>query len=265
MIDALEKLFAVKAASLPEEEAREPYAVVAERGFARRAERRPFAKMLQHAAGPAIVAEIKRASPSLGLIAKHFDVTDIARDYDAAGADAISVLTETDHFLGDLSYLDVARAASTRPILRKDFLLSRYHVAQAAAYGADAVLLIAAGLQDADLAALSEEAKRFDLDVVVEVHDEVELERALRVKPDVLGINNRDLRTFQTDLGTTEHLLPMIPPGVLVISESGVSEPADIAHLYGLGARAFLVGEALMRSDDRKTLLRALKDGVLVN
>jgi indole-3-glycerol phosphate synthase len=264
MVDALEKLFAAKAALLAEEEAREPYAQLEEQGLARRSERRRFARALSASAGPAIVAEIKRASPSVGLIAKHFDAQAIAAEYDSAGADAISVLTETDHFLGDLAFLDVARKASSRPILRKDFLLSRYHMAQAAAHGADAVLLIAAGLPDGLLAELTAEARRFDLDVVLEVHDEAELQRGLAAKPDVLGINNRDLRTFQTDLGTTEYLLPMVPAGVIVMSESGVSEPADITRLHELGARAFLVGEALMRAEDRQALLRRLKGDVLV-
>ena len=164
--------------------------------------------------------------------------------------DAISVLTEADHFLGDLAYLDVARAHSTRPILRKDFLSRPYHVAQAAAHGADAILLIVAGLTDEQLRTLSSEARRFDLDTLVEVHDGEELARALALQPTVVGINNRDLRTFETDLGVTEELLPSVPAGTIAISESGVRVPSDIAELYALGARGFLIGEALMRSDD---------------
>jgi len=250
MSDFLTKLFAAKAATLEEEEARESYAVVAARGEARRTQRRGFARALRAARGPAIIAEIKRASPSLGLIARHFDAALVAANYERAGVDAISVLTEADHFLGDLAYLDVARAHSTRPILRKDFLMTRYHIAQAAAYGADAVLLIVAGLGDAELRELADEAARFDLDTLVEVHDETELARALTLAPAVIGINNRDLRTFETDLGVTEHLLPSIPSSTLVVSESGVHEPGDIATLYAAGARGFLIGEALMRSED---------------
>jgi indole-3-glycerol phosphate synthase len=261
--DILARLFAAKAAALEAEQQREPYDAVVQKAIARGAQRRSFTDALARAGGPAIVAEIKRASPSVGLIAMNFDPAQIARDYHAAGADAISVLTEADHFLGDLAYLDVARANAACPILRKDFLSTPYQIAQAAAYGADAVLLIAAGLDDATLHTLRAEADRFALSVVVEVHDENELARALAVEPHVLGINNRDLRTFQTDLGTTEYLLPLIPPGVLVMSESGVSAPDDIAWLHGLGARAFLVGEALMRSDQKAAFMQSLKGSVV--
>jgi indole-3-glycerol phosphate synthase len=259
MNDFLERLYAAKKATLAHEEARESYAELAARADSRRAERRPFAQALRDARGPAVVAEIKRASPSVGLIARNFDAAVIAANYELAGADAISVLTEADHFLGDLSFLDVARKHSTKPILRKDFLSTPYHIAQAAAYGADAILLIVAGLDDTTLQELSEEARRFDLDTLVEIHDEGELSRALALQPSVVGINNRDLRTFQTDLGVTEHLLPSIPSGVLVISESGVHEPADIATLHAAGARGFLIGEALMRSDDPSAFIDDLK------
>jgi indole-3-glycerol phosphate synthase len=206
-----------------------------------------------------VIAEIKRASPSVGLIARNFDPATVAAGYERAGVDAISVLTEADHFLGDLAYLDVARAHSTKPILRKDFLSTRYHVAQAAAYGADAILLIVAGLDDATMAELVDEANRYALDTLVEVHDEHELLRALVLAPDVVGINNRDLRTFETDLGVTKHLLPSVPAGTLVISESGVHEPGDIGELHALGARGFLIGEALMRAADPAAFVEQLK------
>jgi indole-3-glycerol phosphate synthase len=259
MSDFLEKLYAAKAATLAEDEAREGYAEVAARAAARRGERRGFARALRDARGPAVIAEIKRASPSVGLIARNFDPSAIAANYELAGVDAISVLTEADHFLGDLAYLDVARKYSTKPILRKDFLSSRYHVAQAAAYGADAILLIVAGLDDATMRELCDEARRFELDTLVEVHDETELERALALAPSVVGINNRDLRTFETDLGVTKHLLPSVPAGTLVISESGVHEPGDIADLHLAGARGFLIGEALMRSGDPAAFVDELK------
>jgi indole-3-glycerol phosphate synthase len=259
MIDALEKLYAAKALSLKEDEARESYDELAERALARCGERRPFAAALQRARGPAIVAEIKRASPSLGLIARNFDPAVVAANYEVAGADAISVLTEADHFLGDLAYLDVARSNSTRPILRKDFLFAPYQIVQAAAYGADAVLLIVAGLSDDALRELTAEATRFRLDTLVEVHDQEELERALTIGASVVGINNRDLRTFETDLGVTEHLLPMVPRGTLVISESGMHQPEDAARLFSKGARGFLIGEALMRSDDPSDFMERLK------
>ena len=244
---------------MPEERARHSYEELVERGEARRAERRPFARALQEARGPAVIAEIKRASPSVGLIARNFDASVIAANYELAGVDAISVLTEADHFLGDLAYLDVARKYSTKPILRKDFLSTPYHVAQAAAFGADAILLIVAGLEDETIAELSREAARFDLDTLLEVHDERELERALAHAPSVVGINNRDLRTFETDLGVTHHLLPSVPAGTLVISESGVHEPDDIADLHAHGARGFLIGEALMRSPDPAAFVGAIK------
>jgi len=259
MSDFLDRLYAGKASLLPAEEARESYAIVSARARARCGERRGFARAVRAARGPAVVAEIKRASPSVGLIARNFDAAAVAAVYERAGADAISVLTEADHFLGDLSYLDIARVQSTKPILRKDFLSTRYHVAQAGAYGADAILLIVAGLPDATMRDLCDEAARYELDVLVEVHDEEELVRALALRPAVVGINNRDLRTFATDLGVTTHLLPSVPAGTLVISESGVHEPGDIATLHVQGARGFLIGEALMRAEDPVAFIDALK------
>ncbi len=257
--DILQRLYAAKAVVLHEEKARESYESLVERAGRRRPERRSLSRALRSADGPAIIAEIKRASPSVGLIARHFDAAAIAASYEAAGADAISVLTEADHFLGDLSYLDIARANSIRPILRKDFLFDPYQVAQTAAYGADAVLLIVAGLDDAMLEALAEEARRFDLEALVEVHDEAELKRALAIEASIVGINNRDLGTFETDLGVTEHLLPQIPAGTLVVSESGVHAPDDVERLYAGGARGFLVGESLMRAEDPRAFIASLK------
>jgi indole-3-glycerol phosphate synthase len=259
MSDILDRLYAAKARVLAEDEAREPYAVVAERARARAGGRRSFAKALQSARGPAVIAEIKRASPSVGLIARNFDAATIATAYESAGVDAISVLTEADHFLGDLAYLDIARSHADKPILRKDFLSSRYEVAQAAAYGADAVLLIVAGLDDEKMLELAAEAKSFGLDTLVEVHDEEELKRALALDGAILGINNRDLRTFQTDLGVTKHLLPTVPAGRLVISESGVHSPEDVAELHAAGAHGFLIGEALMRSGDPVAFVNDVK------
>ena len=187
------------------------------------------------------------------------DPAAIARDYQAAGADAISVLTESDHFLGDLQYLDVARAAAELPVLRKDFLSTRYEVVQSAAYGADAILAIVAGLSDDQLAAMLEEARRYALDVLVEVHTEAELARALGAGATLLGINNRNLHTFETDLAVTEELLPLVPAGTIVISESGVRSRDDVKRLVAHGARGVLVGESLMRSDDKRQAIRALK------
>jgi indole-3-glycerol phosphate synthase len=257
--DILARLYAAKAKVLQEEEASEDYRSLAERAARRRGERRSFSNALRSADGPAIVGEIKRASPSVGLIARNFDAASIAAGYQRAAVDAISVVTEADHFLGELGFLDVARGESTAPILRKDFLSTPYQIAQSAAYGADAVLLIVAGLNDDTLRSLRAEAERFGLETLVEVHDEAELARALAVLPSVIGINNRDLRTFETDLGVTEHLLPLVPPGTLVISESGVQEPGDAMRLFARGARGFLVGESLMRAEDPVAFVASLR------
>ena len=259
MSDILARIYQSKARALAEEEAREPYAEVRRRADERRSERRPFAAAVRSASGPAIIGEVKRASPSAGLIARNFDPSAIAGAYERAGIDCISVLTESDHFLGELGYLDIVRKAARRPILRKDFLTTPYQIAQSAAYGADAVLLIVAGLQDSQLRTNISEAATYDLDVLVEVHDLAELERALRAGATLVGINNRDLRTFETDLSVSEYILPHVPPGITVISESGVRSPQDIARLHVAGARGLLIGETLMRSEDPAAMVRAFK------
>ncbi len=259
MTDMLEKLYAAKAAARAADEAREPLEVLRGRAEQRRGERRGLRSALENASGPAIVAEIKRASPSVGLIVPHLDPATIAREYEAAGADAVSVLTESDHFLGDLASLDVARAACALPILRKDFLSTRYDVVQSAAYGADAFLAIVAGLDDVTLRALLDEARRYALDVLVEVHTEEELFRALTAGARLLGINNRNLHSFETDLAVTEELLPLVPAGTLVISESGVKSQDDVRRILAGGARGVLVGESLMRASDKGEAIRALK------
>ena len=259
MTDMLEKLYAAKDAVRARDEASESLDVVRARGDQRRGERRPLRAALAAAVGPALIAEIKRASPSVGLIVRELDPAAIARAYEAAGANAVSILTEGDYFLGDLAYLDRARSAMRLPILRKDFLRTRYDVAQSAAYGADAILAIVAGLDDAALAAIFDEAARYALDVLVEVHDEAELGRAIAAGATLLGINNRDLRTFETDLAVTAELLPLVPAPIIVISESGVRSRADVQPLYAAGARGFLVGETLMRAPNKTELVRALR------
>ncbi len=261
MVDILTKIYAAKAAHRVAAESVEPYETVRARGLERRRERRDFAKALRSADGPAIVAEIKRASPSAGLITRNFDPGAIAKMYDEAGVDAISVLTEPDHFLGDLAYLDIARANSSRPILRKDFLATRYEIAQSAAYGADCILLIVAGLSDAVLADCVDEAGAYDLGVLVEVHDAGEATRALGLGADAIGINNRDLRTFETDLAVSEQLLPLLPEGTFAISESGMRDAGDVRRLRRAGASGFLIGEALMRASDPRALIRSLREG----
>ncbi|MBV9270213.1 MAG: indole-3-glycerol phosphate synthase TrpC [Candidatus Eremiobacteraeota bacterium] len=259
MSDILDKIFDSKARELAREEAEEPYPSIRERALARTAERRPFLGALRSARGAAIIGEIKRASPSAGLIARNFDPATIAHTYDRAGVDCISVLTEVDHFLGELRFLDIARKNSRKPLLRKDFLSTPYQVAQSAAYGADAILLIVAGVSDEALRACIAEAAIYSLDVLVEVHDAPELERALAIGADLIGINNRNLRTFQTDLAVSEYLLPKIPSHITVVSESGVRGPDDIVRLFEAGARGFLVGESLMRSEDPALTIRAMK------
>ena len=259
MSDILHKIYAAKAAVLEQESRAEPYEQVRARALARRGERRPFLRALERAGGGAIIAEIKRASPSAGLIARSFDPVEIGRGYDAAGSDAISILTERDHFLGELGYLDAVRAATSRPLLRKDFIWTRYQIAQSAAYGADCALLIVGGLDDETLRECMEEAAAYDLDVLVEVHDEPELRRAIASGAALMGINNRNLRTLETDLAVSEHLLPKVPAGTFAITESGMRDASDVARLRAAGARGFLIGEALMQCEERGALVAALR------
>jgi len=259
--DTLQKIYAVKAAAVEREQAAEPYDAVRERGLARASERRSFLAALEMASGGAIIAEIKRASPSSGLIARSFDAVAIAQTYESAGVDAISVITERDHFLGELSYLDEVRRVTSRPLLRKDFLWTRYQIAQSAAYGADCVLLIVAGMDDEALRVCMDEASAYALDVLVEAHDEIDLRRAIEAGARLVGINNRNLRTLETDLAVSEHLLPKVPHEIFAISESGMQDASDVARLRASGARGFLVGEALMRSEDPRSLVGALRAG----
>lgn len=257
--DVLAKIYASKAEHLMREMEREPYEMLRERALASVRDRRAFLDALRARSGSAIVAEIKRASPSAGLIARDFDPVAIAQMYEGAGADAISVLTESDHFLGELAFVPQVRAASALPLLRKDFLTTPYQAAQAAAYGADAILAIVAGLTDDQLSALLEEARAYALDVLVEVHDERDLERALAVGAQFVGVNNRNLRTMVTDLSVSERLLPRVPAGVFAIAESGMRDERDLERLRRAGARGFLIGEALMRAGDPAGLIAALK------
>ena len=198
----------------------------------------------------AVIAEIKKASPSKGLLRDPFLPADIARSYASHGATCLSVLTDRDFFQGSEDYLKEARAACELPVLRKDFIIDPYQVYEARAIGADCILLIVAALGDAMLKDLSDLALHLDMDVLVEVHDAGELERALALELPLLGINNRDLRTFTTRLETTLNLLQDIPPDRLVVSESGIHTPADVALLRVHGVHAFLVGEAFMRAAD---------------
>ena len=207
---------------------------------------------------PAVIAEIKRASPSKGLLRADFDPAAIAKSYEKGGAACMSVLTDKEFFQGAPEHLQAARAACALPVLRKDFLVDPYQVFESRALGADCVLLIAACLDDAQMRELESLSHRAGMAVLVEVHDAGELERALKLKTPLLGINNRDLRTFGTRLETTIDLLPRIPRERLVITESGILSSADVARMRGCGVHAFLVGEAFMRAPDPGTALKSL-------
>jgi indole-3-glycerol phosphate synthase len=219
--------------------------------------RRNFAAALR-AKSTAIIAEIKKASPSKGLLADEFDPPAIARDYERGGAAALSVLTDQQFFQGGLTDLCAARAGSSLPVLRKDFILDESQIAEAAAHDADAVLLIAAILPLRRLQQLREYAAGFQIAALVEVHDARELELALASGAEMVGVNNRDLRTFDVTLETSLRLVELIPAGVLRVSESGIASAADIQKLRGAGFDAFLVGERLMKATNRMEALREL-------
>ena len=211
---------------------------------------RPFAAALKHPDRLGLIAEIKRASPSKGLIAPNFDAARQAQIYQNARADCLSVLTEPDFFQGSLDDLSAAREVTAKPIIRKDFVVDQIQVAQARLAGADCVLLIVAILKDWEIRQLKAAAHRLGMDVLVEVHDEEEVRRALFNGADFIGINNRNLNTFEVDLAVTERLRPLLPAEAIVVSESGVFSGADAKRLRAAGADALLVGESLMKSGD---------------
>jgi indole-3-glycerol phosphate synthase len=200
--------------------------------------------------GAAVIAEIKKASPSKGIIREDFNVVDIARSYEAGGASCLSVLTDSEYFQGHEVFLTQARSACSLPVIRKDFIVDPYQVMEARAIGADCILLIVAALDDEQLASLHAAARAQGMDVLVEVHDGDELERALRLDLDVVGINNRNLRSFDTSLETTIELLPRVPDGCLVVTESGIHTRDDIRLMRDHDVHAFLIGEAFMRAAD---------------
>ena len=252
MTDILNRILARKVEEIAERSARLPFAELSAR-VADLPPTRGFAAAIEakiDAGLPAVIAEVKKASPSQGVIRPQFDPAAIARSYEAAGAACLSVLTDADFFQGSEACLQQARAACALPALRKDFTIDAYQVYEARAIGADAILLIVAALGDAALLELALLAAELDLDVLVEVHDEAELERALDVPAPLVGINNRNLRTFETSLDTTLRLRERVDDGRTVVTESGIHAPADVARLRDAGVNAFLVGEAFMRAPD---------------
>ncbi len=218
-----------------------------------------FRKAISDAKGMGIIAEVKKGSPSRGIIEQNFDPLKIALEYDAGGADALSVLTEKDHFFGDEKYISVISKEVTRPILRKDFIIDEFQIFEAKIIGASAILLICAALEDHELSAFFRLSKKLELDVLFEVHDEIEVKRAITAGAEIIGVNNRNLKTFITDLQISENLARVIPENCLKISESGIFTKEDSLRLRNCGYKGILVGESLMRSNNRTELIKDLK------
>jgi len=235
-----------------------PHRAELERRAANRGDARSFRAALT-ASEPAIISEIKKASPSKGVLLENFHPADIARVYESGGAAALSVLTDFDFFKGTLDHLLVARAAVHVPVLRKDFTIDEVHVIEAAAHGADAILLIAALLDERAMRRFRELAAHYKMDALVEVHDEAELDRALDSGAGMIGVNNRNLHTFEVTLETSLRLAEKIPARIVKVSESGIHSSAEVKTLRGAGFQAFLVGEHLMKSPDPAAALRELR------
>jgi indole-3-glycerol phosphate synthase len=260
MTDILDRIAAYKRKELADAQDRRPLREV-EAAAQKAPPVRPFAGALEATAASgrfALIGEIKKASPSKGLIREAFDPAALAKAYAAGGASCLSVLTDGPSFQGAPEDLAAARAAGGLPVLRKDFLLDRYQVAETRAMGADCILIIMAMVDDVLAGTLAAYAKAWHMDAIAEVHDKDELDRALALDCRLIGINNRDLKTFETTLETTERLAPRVPRGRTVIAESGIATHADLQRLARAGARAFLVGESLMRQADVMQATRRL-------
>ena len=259
MSDILDRILATKAEEVAAEQALSNLQEVkakaadgpAQRGFADRIRQ-------QAPAGNAVIAELKKASPSAGLIRQNFRPAEIAQSYEAGGASCLSVLTDRSYFQGAAEYLLQAREACGLPVLRKDFIVDSWQVYQSRALGADCILLIVAALQKSLLQELAGLAQELGMDVLVEVHDEAELESAKDIQAELIGVNNRNLRTFRTDLAVSERLRPLMPPSSVMVTESGIHSRQDVQRMRQAGIGAFLVGEAFMRADQPGQALRSL-------
>ena len=260
MTDALTRIAAGKRIEVAAAIERQPWSEVD--ALARTQDKpRGFAAALDRAVaqrGYGLIAEIKKASPSAGLIRPEFDPAVLAMAYRAGGAACLSVLTDGPHFQGSAEHFKAARAAVELPAIRKDFIVDPWQIAESRAIGADCILLIMAVLRDTEAAEMEDAARGYGMDVLIEVHDEAELERALRLKSPLIGVNNRNLKTMTTDIGVTERLATLLPQNHVLVSESGLKTSADLARMAGAGARRFLIGKSLMRQPDVAAATEAL-------